>query len=705
MRRARAPSGEDLELALRDRALDALSEAVLVADAATGDHQIVYASAAFERLTGYGVEEVIGRNCRFLQGAATDPEAVDKMRTALARHRETTVTVQNVRKDGTSFWNEVTLIPFRAATGEATHVIGVQRDVSEAVEAQRELAAARHRADLYLDVAPALIVLIDADGRLAAVNEWAAKLLGRSEAELLGRAWDDVLVTPDRRSGVQVAYERLMADVIDDGGGNLELEEPLCTQGGRTCWINWHVRRITDDSGLRSLVLAGEDVTRRRRAEKTLAELAFRDPVTHLATRAAMEQELAARAERLPATGGGLALLHLDIDRFRLVNDSLGHPIGDALLQRIGARLVELAGDGGLVARCQSDEFLVLLDGDGDPAQHATSMAQAITAALQIPFLVAGAEFQLTATVGMSTMPGDAVDHAELLSHADAAMYQAKAQGPGSRTSYVGPSHEPLERLSLTTRMRRALADHHFVLHYQPIFSVMAGVIVGCEALIRWQDPDRGLIPPDEFIPAAEETGVIDPIGDWVIEEVCRQARDWTDAGLPQVRVSFNVSPHQLRRRELIDVLRRAIAGAGIEPEALVVEITESAAVEATTNTDRVLKDLRSIGVGVALDDFGAGHSSLARLHKLEVDTLKIDRAFLSSVPEDPDAVTLVTSMLGLASSLGVRVVAEGIETEAQLAYLRERGCDFAQGFLLGRPMPAEQLATLLRSGAPHART
>jgi EAL domain-containing protein (putative c-di-GMP-specific phosphodiesterase class I) len=355
------------------------------------------------------------------------------------------------------------------------------------------------------------------------------------------------------------------------------------------------------------------------------------------------------------------------------------------------------AGCGAFLARPGADEFALLLGDGGCPTlrDEVEALADAALAVVREPIEVAGSEFVVNATSGAAV---GAADAAELLRHADVALGQAKRLGKALGW-YAGERGDARGRLTLTARIRNALANGEFSLHYQPVRDVYADRLSAVEALIRWNDPQRGMVPPDEFIPAAEASGVIDDIGRWVVEEVCRQARAWADEGL-ELAVGFNVSPRELRREDFARELRGAARRHGVDPRTLVVEITERAAMREPERTDEVLREIKQLGVRVAIDDFGADHSSLARLRALDVDILKIDRSFLAGVPEERPAASIVTAILSLARGLGMEAVAEGVETAEQLAFLGANGCTRAQGYHIARPMPAEQMTAYLRAEA-----
>ena len=459
-------------------------------------------------------------------------------------------------------------------------------------------------------------------------------------------------------------------------------------------------RRLAADESRRVEEMLRAERDRARRYLDVAGYLAHHDALTALPNRALLEEHLRLALARSRRSGTGVALLHLGLDGFKLVNDSLGHAAGDELLRSLAIRLRESVRATDLLARTAGDEFLVLLaDLEDDPLAVAERVAGEIVAVLAEPFLVAGAEFPLSASIGIAVAPGDAADVATLLTRADAALGQAKLRVRGGWAAFAPEGADPRERLSIAARLRRALARDEFTLHYQPIFAVETGALAGVEALLRWHDAERGaMVPPGEFIPVAEETGLIEPIGDWVVRAVCAQQVAWAARGFTP-RIAFNVSPRQLRRLDFTARIAEHVRASGADPARLTVEVTESATFQDLADAEPILRRLHEIGLELALDDFGAGYSSLSRLREMPVGTLKLDRAFLREVPESGEASALVGAILDLARALGRTVVAEGVETEAQLRFLAERCCALAQGFLLARPMPPDEVEALAARG------
>lgn len=448
------------------------------------------------------------------------------------------------------------------------------------------------------------------------------------------------------------------------------------------------------------------ELHQRKRAEEDLAFLAYHDKLTGLPNRALFEESLMlalARARRYNQSPG---VLYLDIDNFKLVNDSLGHGAGDDVLRETAARIRASIREVDLLARQGGDEFLVLLsdlESGGDQGGRiraelvAETVARRIQDAMKRPFQLQDTEFYISASIGVSLYPAHGADPRSLLRQADAAMYRSKRSAPGG-WALAGATHvDPMGTLSFVTRLRRAVEQGQWVLHYQPVVDLREGAVLGVEALLRWRDPSGSLIPPGEFIPLAEEMGLIEPIGQWVLEEVGRQIATWRREGT-NLDVFVNLSPRQLRDPQIEATLADRVVRAGIEPGRIVLEITESAATADPGRTQQILWSLHQRGYRLAIDDFGTGYSSLSRLKNLPIDVLKIDRPFLRDVPADEAGSSMIRAVIALARSLGMQPLAEGIESERQRAFLLEAGCALGQGFLFARPLIAEEIPPLVRN-------
>jgi diguanylate cyclase (GGDEF)-like protein/PAS domain S-box-containing protein len=577
-------------------------------------------------------------------------------------------------------------------------------DVTATIQTQRRLAAERDRAQRYLEVASTLVVVLDARGRVELVNRQGCELLGFAEDELRGRDWFDAVVPAADRLDARREFARLVGGGGEPArGGGDSVETFVRTRDGDDRKIAWRNSVLRDDSGeIVAVLRSGEDVTERRRAEAQVAYLAYHDALTGLPNRAQLEEQLRLDLVRARRSGEAVALVCFDLDNFKLVNDSLGHAGGDELLRETARRVSDLVRGGDVLARQGGDEFLLLMhcSGADAAASAAQQAARRIAAALERPFEIADAEFHVGVSIGVALFPEHATDAESLLKRADAAMYQAKRTGSGSVALYQQQEGDARARLSLTSRLRRAIGAGELRLHYQPIVSLADGCLTGVEALVRWDDPQHGLVPPADFIPIAEETGLIDPIGDWVVEELCAAASRWAGAG-QRPRLSFNLSPRQLRRADLVSSISERISAHGLRPQQFCAELTETAIMSDAHRHRSLLDELHEAGLTIAIDDFGAGHSSLARLRDLPVQVLKVDRAFLDKVPNDRSSAAIVAAILSLADALDMTTIVEGIETDEQLLFLQANECPFGQGYLLGRPVPADALSLLAPPALP----
>ena len=432
-----------------------------------------------------------------------------------------------------------------------------------------------------------------------------------------------------------------------------------------------------------------------REDEDYLAHLAYHDPLTDLPNRVRLAERL---REALPRAvdGASVALVSIDLDAFKSVNDGLGRDAGDELLRQVARRLDSILRTNDMLVRQGGDEFTLLaeLEAGLDATAVVVAMAERIHGVLEDSFRLADSELRLAASVGAAIYPQDAPDARTLLIHADSAMYEAKEAGSGFAL-YRPTATRPVARMSIAAALRRGLRNKEFLLHYQPIYRLADRELIGLEALVRWRRGDGEILLPDKFIPAAETTGVIHALGDWVLEELCRQAAQWQDIGL-RPHYGINVSPRQLERRRFASDFASIVARSGLNPRRLIVELTESAWTVEAARTQRTLDALTEAGFSLAIDDFGAGYSSLSRLRTLPVNVIKIDRSFLVDLPGDPQATAIVEAILALATACGCDVVCEGVETDAQLEFLGASGCLLAQGFGLGRPQPAEAVTDLL---------
>jgi len=563
-----AISSAEEDLKLRDRAIESSVSAICITDNLARDNPIVYVNPAFERITGYSSQEVLGRNARLLQGTDLAQPELITIRAALHDQRPCHVVLRNYRKDGSMYWNELNISPVRNDAGVVTHYIGVHSDITDAKTHQDELARQANH--------------------------------------------DSLTGLPNRN---------LLWDRID-----------------RAC----------------------------------------------------------ARTQRY---GGFVAVAFLDLDNFKVVNDSLGHSLGDHLLRAVAARLESSLRAMDTVARLGGDEFVLVLS-DHKSELSVSGELQRIVESFSQPFVVDGRDVFITASVGVALYPQDAKDPETLMKSAELAMYRVKESGRNAYQLYTAEMQTRVtERLALEGMLRRALERGEFSLHYQPQVDLRTNCIFGCEALLRWNQPDLGMIGPGKFIPLAEETGLIVPIGEWIVRTACRQSKTWQNAGLPAVTMAVNISARQFRENTLLQAVAKILDETGLDASQLELEVTESVIMHDTQHVIATLQAFADMGVSLSVDDFGTGYSSLSYLKRFPVDRLKIDQSFVRDVTTDADDAAIAQAVITLGHTMNLRVIAEGVETPEQLAFLRRHQCDEMQGYLFGKPMPADEFAKLLESG------
>jgi len=465
----------------------------------------------------------------------------------------------------------------------------------------------------------------------------------------------------------------------------------------------WHNERLVREQMERLEQVITVRTSGLEAANRQLRHLATHDALTGLPNRVLLDDRLTQAIAHADRDGRSFALLVCDLDRFKMVNDSLGHGAGDELLQEVARRLTGLVRTVDTVARLGGDEFVLLITSIQDPEDAKRLAAQAIEV-LQTPVRIAGIDVHTSPSIGIAFYPADGRTIEALTAHADAAMYCAKQRGRGNVQCFEGGMNAGSEdRVQLESDLHNAIALKQFELYYQPKVNTATGSVRSAEALIRWAHPERGLIPPDAFIPLAEECGLIGAIGEWVVREACRQARAWQDSGMTPLRISVNLSPSQFRGSGLTQTIRNALDDAGLHPQYLEVELTESAVMSEPEESIAILEQLSAMGVLVSVDDFGTGYSSMSYLRRFPIDKLKIDRVFINEIVSRPEDASIVRAIVSLAHSLRLKVVAEGVETSAQLDFLKHVGCDEYQGFHFSRPVPAIEFERLVRDKSAQA--
>jgi diguanylate cyclase (GGDEF)-like protein/PAS domain S-box-containing protein len=669
---------------------------------------------------GSGIEPLLGTPRTRLVGAPFDrrvfvvDEDAARVSGAVERSRSRGEPLHEeyriLHPDGSLRWLREDRVLLRDGDGAPMCWIGTLAEITDLVQVRRELHESRSRYGALVEQIPAIVYVDAADERMSTnyVSPQLEQLLGYTVQEYVEDPglWKRMLHPQDRPAAVD-AYLRGRAS-----GQPFVFEYRLIARDGRELWFRDSAIVIADDDGRPHLIQGVMlDITERKAAEAQIAYLAYHDKLTGLANRAMFDELLDLALARGRRADRGVAVLSVDLDDFKLINDSLGHEAGDDLIRDLADRVGDATRDTDLVARPGGDEFLILLaDLDRTPPMPggqdgATISAEAVAVRIQQamlePFEAAGTELYLSASVGISVFPNDAEDAATLLKNADTAMFRSKKAGPGGYVVHAAEDASAMSRLSLSTRLRKAVETKQWVLHYQPLIELGSGRMYGVEALIRWPEPNGSLVPPGEFIPLAEEMGLIEAIGDWVVDEICRQDAQWRAEGL-ELELGFNLSPRQLWQPDLVEKIASPLVIAGIDPTRVTVEITESTAMTDPDRVVAILQELHRRGLKLAIDDFGTGYSSLARLKHMPVDILKIDRSFVRDVDRDRDAANMVGAMISLAENLGMAPLAEGIETRGEWEFLAERGCGLGQGFFFSRPVPASEILAMHRRASIH---
>jgi diguanylate cyclase (GGDEF)-like protein/PAS domain S-box-containing protein len=567
------------------------------------------------------------------------------------------------------------------------------------VERTAELRASEQRFQALVQHSSEVVILVGADGKVEYVSESMTRVFGYSEAHLLGRPLSQIL-DPDAGARLREG----LTEVAERPYGVLELELPLRHRDGHQCTVQFTVTNLLDNPSVGGLVLNTRDISERRRLEDQLVHQAFHDSLTSLANRALFKDRVDHALQRTKRQTPSVAVLFLDLDGFKEVNDSLGHAAGDRLLIQVAERLHSCVRPSDTVARFGGDEFAVLIEDASDDID-VTQVAERVLEGLRQPFVVNGRELHVRGSMGIARMDSDVDGADQLLRNADLAMYRAKAAGQGGFARYDPEMHtELVARVQLEADLRRALDEGELFLHYQPTFDLGSGQIVGAEALARWRHPTRGLVPPTEFIPLAEASGLIRPLGAWVLREACRQAAEWqrtSPARDKPLALNINLSGRQLQFPQVVDDVAQALEESGLPPDSLVLEMTESVLMDDNENVLDILRRIKGLGARLAIDDFGTGYSSLSYLHRFPVDMLKIDRSFVERLSHASDNAELARTIVRLGQSLQLVTVAEGVEDSAQFLALRRMGCDVGQGYYFGRPMESEEIGRLLHDDLP----
>ena len=662
--------------------------------------RIEYVNDKFVESTGYAKDEVIGQKPSILKSgktsAATYAELWATIKAGNSWHGE----FENRRRDGSLYQERALIAPIQDRHGMTSNYVAIKEDISER---RRMIDRLRESESRFRGVVSAMaegLMLWSAEGTLLFSNPAAEEIFASSQTEFPGGVSSEPGSDRLREDGTPFASEDWpWVIAIREACEVREMVMGLRSRDGALRWILINASPLCTGNAAQpnAAVATFTDITERKAAQQRAEFLAHHDPLTGLPNRLLLRDRLEQALALARRTHGRVALMFLDLDRFKTINDSLGHPVGDKLLKAVVARLQSCVRESDTISRQGGDEFVIVLH-DARDSEAVSRLADKVQQRMADPFLIDNHALSTSFSIGIALFPDDGQDFDSLTQKADTAMYHAKHAGRNAHRFFTEQMNvQAVEHMHLETRLRQALERSEFVLHYQPQIDLASGQITGVEALVRWQSPHDGLVAPARFIPIAEETGLIVPLGKWVLGEACRQASAWQNAGLPRFRVAVNLSGLQFRRSDLLETVINSLVLADLDSEWLELELTESVLIHDADATLESARRLKAIGVRLSVDDFGTGYSSLAYLKRFAVDKLKIARPFIRDLVSDPDDAAIVRAIVQMAHALKLRTVAEGVQDGEVAEHLRACECDEIQGYWVAHPMPADALAAFVR--------
>ncbi|MDH5546540.1 MAG: EAL domain-containing protein [Gammaproteobacteria bacterium] len=650
--------------------------------------QVTYIDGNSRDILGFDTDEMLGENLCLLHQSFTSMG--DLIRQAMLGDEVTGTFEANGNQ--LRLW----FSPIRKLN-RIDHITVTCLDITSNLEMERALKEMQRHYLLLAEHSTDLITKYTNDGVCRYASPATTKVLGYRPDEIIGRVVFELFHPNDQKS-----KRRIIPRLLSDSGN-----ETICYRvkhnDGHYVWMETRTKATMDPhtGDIAEIIAVSRDITERKESEERLLYLANYDSLTGLPNRALFRDRLRRAIARAQRNSGKVALMFLDLDRFKTINDSLGHHAGDQLLRGVARRLKQHAREGDTIARLGGDEFTVILEGVKD-SDDAAIVAEKILELMQAPFRLDGHEVVVTPSIGITIFPDDADDMRSLLKNADTAMYRSKETGRNGFQFYTADMNaKAYELLLLENNLRHAMERNEFELHYQPQIDLHSQAVIGLEALLRWKHPERGMIQPETFIPYAEETGMIIQIGQYVLREACREAKKWADAGL-QTRVAVNLSMYQFVDKDFVVHVADALRETQLPAHMLELEVTESFLAHNVEQAAETLRRLHRLGVHLSIDDFGTGYSSLSYLKQFPLNTLKIDQSFVQDIGEGNDSATIAEAIVGLGKSLGLNVIAEGVEKDEQMYFLRDRGCDLAQGFLISHPMEASKVIPWLRQNRKH---
>jgi len=681
---------------LQAAALEAAANAIVITDS---HGTIIWVNHAFTTMTGYSREEALGNNPRLLKSGEQSVSYYANLWSTISSGKVWRGEIVNQRKDGTSYTEEMTITPVTRDVGNPdNYFVAIKQDVTERKRSEEELYRAHQMLQTLLNTIPQRVFWKDRNCSYVGCNRAFATDAGlNNPAEIIGKSDFDLVWS--ETAEVYRTDDKL---VMEQGSAKLGYEEIQDRPDGGRVWLRTSKLPLSDREGkVTGVIGTYEDITDRKVAEDRVQYLAYYDALTGLPNRALLQDRLAKALASARRRKDRVALLFLDLDRFKDINDSLGHSVGDLLLQEVAERLKKWSREQDTVARVGGDEFVIVLTAAKDGADAAVA-AERLVHAMSAAIVVQGRTLSVGCSLGISIFPEHGADSETLIKNADAAMYCAKENGGHNFKFFTDDMNaQAVERLTLENGLRLALDKKELFLVYQPQMNIATGKIIGLEALLRWQHPTLGLVPPDKFIRIAENCGLIMPIGEWVLMTACSQARKWQDEGLPALSVAVNVSAVQFRQEGFCETIRRVLQETRLAPPYLELELTESLLLTNADVTHSVIRELKEMGITLAIDDFGTGYSSFSYLRQFRVSKLKIDQLFIRDVATNPDDAAITAAIISMAKSLHLKVIAEGVEDEAQMSFLRAHQCDEIQGYYFSKPLAVDKVADKLRGGHP----
>lgn len=666
----------------------------------SSDTKILWANQAFVDATGYELQEIIGKTPgSILQGPDTNPRARLKIREAIEARKSVRTEILNYRKNGDPYWLDIEISPVFSSSGELIYFIAVERDITQAKNdeaSKRNLYAYQEALDQQ-----AIVSVADRKGHITFVNDNFCKISGFEREELIGANHRIVNSNHHERAFFDDMWQTISK------GGSWHGEVCNRTKSGAQYWVDTTIVPVKDKTGRpERYVSIRYDVTKRKQFENELKTLAEQDVLTNLANRKVLVEALERAQDTTEITNKEVtgALFLIDLDHFKDINDTLGHDVGDKMLLEIAARLRKLTRKNDTVARLGGDEFAVVAQRINGTA-GCTQLAERLHHGLSKTIHLENQTIEPSCSIGVTQFPLDGCDPMSLLKNADIAMYEAKGRGRGQWSFFDANVSDALAyKTQLLRKLRKALYNEELTIHLQPQFCLNTGKHCGFEALARWCH-DGKMIPPDKFVSIAEESGLIVPLGEQILRKSLKVLRDMLDKGLEPTTLSINVSPPQLRSEGFVDVVKLALEEFNIDPTHICFELTETAFMgRSTDKVETSLRALKNLGITIALDDFGTGYSSLTHLKQFKVNIIKLDRSFVLDIDKDPEDAALVKAMVGLGLAMDLQIVAEGVETEEQHTFLKESGCQIAQGYLYSKPLTIDAAFEYL-SDASFSRT